>query len=933
MPPLTFPRLLVVDPTPLGLVCATSQLRQLFLGDWPQENFLQVWYESDVAQPLHTMRLGQSFQESAMHAGSIEAVMEECIRFAPEVIYLRPVESGTLLGFVERLQARTPAPLVVHMMDDWPERLRIQDPARFSWFAASLRRILANSSRRLSIGTAMSRAYASRYGGYWLPLANGVNLSDFTAHRTAVDAPTAGKAPFILRYMGSLASDMTYGSVRDVAEAIASLQEECPVSFEIYTSEEWLDKAIHDMGGLPGVSVHRQVDAEAYKKILCEADALLIAYNFDAVSMAYTGLSMANKMPECLASGTPVLAYGPPGSATIAYLRDAGCAALVTERAPGKLREAIKALALAPETRQALAAKAQKHAAAHLSRSMVQKKFRQYVSFSPLPAGHVLVGPFERKQSAHYDETQSIAHMLAGTYSPDKTMIDVGAHFGSAFRPFLNKGWHIYAFEPDDRNRGKLLEGLASHANRHLVTLDARCVSNATGHDLSFYRSEQSSGISGLSAFHESHVEAQRVSTVTLGDFFPNGAIPGIDFLKIDTEGHDLFVLQGFPWEQAKPAVIECEFENGKTAPLGYDFHDLAQFLVDKGYTVYVSEWHPILQYGARHDWHCLAKYPYELQDEKSWGNLLAFRDPVDELVLAEAVGNLIRFSPRDSSPLGFVSHLLDLGGLPLEVLGDKFDVTWYQQRKVFEEKVSLLYRFIREEGFTQFIDVGANVGFISILAKLAAPDLHVIALEPDPRLVELMHRNIARLDLENIQVINAIVGEESCPRASFSLNPHSSLDNRVNVSGWQKTLLPMVRLDQVLHDRGIAGKTFFKIDVQGFEHMVLRGCEPWLRAHRDWMIKMEFAPGLLRSQGADPLALLAWLQDDCGFEVAELSERIPYGTAGLESLFAYSLQKEQRAAFVSYVAALNRGELGGQVDLLIRPGREHCADRQALEP
>ncbi|MCB5188968.1 FkbM family methyltransferase [Methylobacillus caricis] len=924
MSQIAYPRLLVVDPTPFGLMCATSQLRQVFIEGWPQDHVLQVWYEDEVAQPLHTMTPGQSFKESASRACSPEAVQEACIRFKPDVIYFRPVESGTLLGFVERLLEKLPVSLIVHMMDDWPERLRIQNPARFPWFDAGLRRILAKSQRRLSIGTTMSRAYASRYGGYWLPLANGVALSDFTQYQPKTYTLPTAASPFIIRYMGSLAEDMTYDSVRDVAEAVTSLQGECAVRLEIYTGEKWFEQALDAMGSWAGVSVLPQVDADAYHRTLSEADALLIAYNFDATSIRYTGLSIANKMPECLASGTPVLAYGPAGSATMAYLRDAGCAALVTDRAPGKLRDAIQALVMAPEERQALAAKAQAHAADHLSRQVVQENFRQYVSPRQFAAGHLLVGPFERKQSAHYDETQSIAHLLAGAYRPGSTMIDVGAHVGSAFRPFLNKGWHIYAFEPDDTNRSKLLEWLSCHVSRHLVTLDTRCVSNTTQHDLSFYRSEQSSGISGLSAFHESHTEAQRVSSVTLSDFFAGGAIPDIDFLKIDTEGHDLFVLQGFPWDQTRPDVIECEFENAKTVSLGYDFHDLAQFLVDKGYTVYVSEWHPILQYGTRHDWHCLAKYPYALQDEASWGNLLAFRDPVDELALAAAVSNLVRLSPRESSSLGFVSQLLNLDGLPLEVLDDKFDVTWYQQRKIFEEKASLLYRFIADEGFTQFVDVGANVGFISILARLAALRLNVVALEPDPRLVELMHRNIARLGLKNIEVINAIVGAESRPDTSFSLNPHSSLDNRVNVSGWHKTLLPMVRLDQVLHDRGITGKTFFKIDVQGFEHMVLRGCEPWLRAHQDWVIKMEFAPGLLRSQGADPLALLAWLQDDCGFAVTELSERIPYGTTELESLFAYPLQKEQRTAFVSYVTSLNRGELGGQVDVLIRPGRKH---------
>ena len=91
-------------------------------------------------------------------------------------------------------------------------------------------------------------------------------------------------------------------------------------------------------------------------------------------------------------------------------------------------------------------------------------------------------------------------------------------------------------------------------------------------------------------------------------------------------KGHDLFVLQGFPWERGTPAVIECEFEDTKTAPLGYTFHDLSKYLVDKGYQVYVSKWHPITRYGIPHDWRALMRYPCELADPKGWGNLLAFR-------------------------------------------------------------------------------------------------------------------------------------------------------------------------------------------------------------------------------------------------------------------------------------------------------------------
>lgn len=259
-----------------------------------------------------------------------------------------------------------------------------------------------------------------------------------------------------------------------------------------------------------------------------------------------------------------------------------------------------------------------------------------------MPGAKPLLGPFDRGEAAHWDETSAIARLFSSSLSGE-TMIDVGAHIGTALEPFLNDGWTVFAFEPDETNRGNLLKRLSGHRNWHKVVLDTRCVSDKTQRDLSFYKSDESTGISGLSAFHESHVEAQRVDTVTLTDFFGSQVPGSVDFLKIDTEGFDYFVLQGFPWSRLRPAVIECEFEDLKTVPLGYTFHDLAKFLVGKGYTVYVSEWHPVLRYGIRHDWNRLVRYPCELASDKGWGNLLAFREPIDESVLVRTVAETMQ--------------------------------------------------------------------------------------------------------------------------------------------------------------------------------------------------------------------------------------------------------------------------------------------------
>lgn len=223
----------------------------------------------------------------------------------------------------------------------------------------------------------------------------------------------------------------------------------------------------------------------------------------------------------------------------------------------------------------------------------------------------------------HMDEVDLIYEVLSDKIK-SKVMVDVGAHFGGSLERFAHDGWRIYAFEPDPKNR----EILSSYCrNITGVTIDSRAVSNQDIEDRPFYNSEVSTGISSLSSFHSTHKQIGTVSTVTLKSFFRENEIKSFGFLKIDTEGHDLFVLQGMPWESVRPDVILCEFEDRKTESLGYDFNDMALYLVDKGYKILVSEWCPIIEYGEQHRWRRFVQYPCELLDELAWGNLIAIKD------------------------------------------------------------------------------------------------------------------------------------------------------------------------------------------------------------------------------------------------------------------------------------------------------------------
>lgn len=198
-------------------------------------------------------------------------------------------------------------------------------------------------------------------------------------------------------------------------------------------------------------------------------------------------------------------------------------------------------------------------------------------------------------------------------------MLDIGAHYGSSLAPFADDGWSVHAFEPDPANRAELE---AAFGDRPNVTIIPMAVSDEAG-DMMLFTSELSTGISSLAPFTDTHRPGSRVPVITMKDYLADAGISSVDFMKIDVEGYERNVLDGYDWT-IKPRMIVLEFEDSKTLPLGYSWKDLAGDLLERGYEILVSEWFPVEQYGSAHRWRRLERYPTDLADANAWGNLIA---------------------------------------------------------------------------------------------------------------------------------------------------------------------------------------------------------------------------------------------------------------------------------------------------------------------
>lgn len=199
-------------------------------------------------------------------------------------------------------------------------------------------------------------------------------------------------------------------------------------------------------------------------------------------------------------------------------------------------------------------------------------------------------------------------------------MFDVGAQYGQSFVPFAACGWQVLAFEPDpDPDK---LRAMSSRRTSRVKLFDT-ALSNKK-EQVPFFASPVSSGVSTLNPFLDSHEVVATVETDTVANVVAQEKIEHIDFLKIDTEGHDLFVLQGVDWETTKPSIVLCEFDDLKTKPLGYAYEDAGKLLLDQGYTVHVFEWYPMTGYGEPVRFRSHTTFPCDLHDKDGWGNMVA---------------------------------------------------------------------------------------------------------------------------------------------------------------------------------------------------------------------------------------------------------------------------------------------------------------------
>ena len=297
--------------------------------------------------------------------------------YNPEVIYTILGTKG-YIELVDQVQTAFTIPLVIHLMDDG-----VTDPQKKGFFggylqktyAASMKRLMQKTSLRIAICEMMAEEYRVRYGMDFVHFQNTIDVSRWEAY--------AKKDFQILKavriaYIGSILPQAQMQSLIDICRVVKRLNDQgSTILFDIHTPKETLPVSPSAFEIHSGINIHdAPVNDKDFFMIMKNADLVVLPVNFDAPSIRFIRLSMPTKVPAYLASGTPILVYGPKNVAQVEYARDARWGYIVDERSLDHLERGLSELIANGELRARLSLMARQAAKKNHDDRMVRTNFQ-----------------------------------------------------------------------------------------------------------------------------------------------------------------------------------------------------------------------------------------------------------------------------------------------------------------------------------------------------------------------------------------------------------------------------------------------------------------------------------------------------------------------------------------------------------------------------
>ena len=273
--------------------------------------------------PLRMLLRDTMWRFSRWYSKELRAFVE---REKPSVIFVAPGSAKFLYDIALRIARDYNLPIVTYICDDFyfvkPPR-SLLGRLQLSLLRKKVRRLLEASRDVVVICPSLKSEY-EKIG----PVA--------TVIMTGASGETAAapqeKEPMGITYMGNIRCNR-YLSLLEIGKTLDRLNEEKSTEFtlDIYgiETDESILAALREARS---IRFHGFVSGEEYTRVYESAALFLHTEAFDSESVDLVRHSVSTKIADCLASGVPLLAYGPAEIASMRHLLDNNCAICATSK-------------------------------------------------------------------------------------------------------------------------------------------------------------------------------------------------------------------------------------------------------------------------------------------------------------------------------------------------------------------------------------------------------------------------------------------------------------------------------------------------------------------------------------------------------------------------------------------------------------------------
>lgn len=254
--------------------------------------------------------------------------------------------------------------------------------------------------------------------------------------------------------------------------------------------------------------------------------------------------------------------------------------------------------------------------------------------------------------------------------------------------------------------------------------------------------------------------------------------------------------------------------------------------------------------------------------------------------------------------------HGVTLGLYPEDSIGTILE----RQLHFDDDSVLHLIRRLVEPGMT-IVDVGANYGQFTLLAaRLVGDDGQVHAFEPTSYSFRRLSENVHYLNGlgQRVHLNPTAVGDQNGHAVLYefppggtatwnSLSSHTMHTQGRAVTPSQTENVAVVTLDKYCLDHKIEQIDLLKIDVEGFEVEVLKGCQRLIQEKRIHRVIFEISLEPLEGRGCTPTDVLSSVHQ-MGFDIQRI-----YAKGDLERVL---LPRFEVPPFANYLATPRRSDV-----------------------